>query len=56
MDGFMGESGVRAEIFIVDEQNDLTLIKEEYFKGEKYALFLKEKLFTTYFIKLYKLA
>jgi hypothetical protein len=56
MDGFTGESGVRAEIFIVDEKNDLTLIKEEYFSGEKYSLFLKEKLFTTYFIKLYKLA
>ena len=55
MDGFMGENGVRAEVFVLDEQNNLTFVKEEYFTGEKYSLLLKTDLFTSYLIKLYQL-
>jgi hypothetical protein len=55
MDGFMGGNGVRAEVFVVDENSNLTFVKEEYFTAEKYSILLKTDLFTTYLIKLYKL-
>ena len=56
INGFSCENGIRAEVFVVDEQNDLTLMKEEYFTGDAYALLLKADLYTTYLIKLYKLS
>lgn len=55
IEGFMGVNGVKAEIYIVDENNDLTLTKEEYFTGDKYTILLNTNLFTTYLVKLNKI-
>jgi hypothetical protein len=55
INGFSNTSGVKAEVYAISESEDLTLVKEEYFTGEKYAILLKQSLFTSYLIKLYKM-
>lgn len=54
VDGFAHSAGVMAKVYQVSEENDLTLVKEELFTGDSYAILLKAELFTTYLIKLEK--
>ena len=54
VDGFTDFNGVRAEVYEISEKHDLTLVKEEIFTSENYSILLKQDLFTSYLIKLYK--
>jgi len=48
-------NGVKAEYYILDENNDMTLEREEFFCGNKFNIYLKMKLFTTYLVKFTKI-
>lgn len=52
---FKGANGIKADVYLLDNDNDLTLIREEYFTQENYSILLKSPLYTSYLIKLYKL-
>lgn len=52
---FNSPNGVIAEYYILDDNNDLELIREETFMGDSFAGILKLPLFTSYLIKLKKL-
>ncbi len=52
---FNSPNGVKAEYYILDDDNDLELIREETFMGDSFAGILKLPLFTSYLIKLKKL-
>ena len=52
--GFAGENGVKASYYVLDENHDLELVKEEFFGAESYATVLKTELFTSYLILLEK--
>ncbi len=52
LEGFGGE--VRAEYYLLDEEHDMTLMREETFTAPKFASYLDMPLFTTYLIKLTK--
>lgn len=45
---------VKAEFYLLDENNDLTLTKEEYFTAENFNVRIKMENYTTYLIKLIK--
>ena len=49
--GLSSKTGVKANIYILDENNDLELARTEYFSGDTFTVYLKMKLFTTYYIK-----
>ena len=46
------ENGVRVEYYLLDDDHDATLIREETFTAERFALHLDMKLFDTYLIKI----
>ncbi len=54
IEGFSDAEGIKAEYYVLDEQNDMALIREEVFTGETYAPILRFPLFTTYLIVLTK--
>ena len=43
---------VKAELYLINEENDLALVREEYFTSDKSAFFVKMKNYDTYLIKL----
>ena len=47
-----GENGVKVEYYLLDEEHDATLIREEIFTAQKFAAYLDMKLFDTYLIKI----
>ena len=46
------ENGVRVEYYLLDNDHDATLVREETFTAESFALHLDMKLFDTYLIKI----
>ena len=42
---------LKAEYYILDENHDLELVREDFFTTEKFNIQLKMNLFTTYLIK-----
>ena len=46
------EKGVRVEYYLLDDDHDATLVREEIFMAESFALNLDMKLFDTYLIKI----
>ena len=46
------ENGVRVEYYLLDNDHDATLIREEIFTAENFAVHLDMKLYDTYLIKL----
>lgn len=55
VNNFNSESGIVAEYYLLDEENDLELVREETFLGNCFAGILKLPLFSSYLIKLKKL-
>ena len=49
-----GESALKAEYYILDENNDMVLTREEFFTTGRFNIYLKMNLFTTYFIRFTK--
>ena len=47
-----GDNGVRVEYYLLDEEHDATLVREETFTAQKFAAYLDMKLFDTYLIKI----
>ena len=48
----ISENGVRVEYYLLDDDHDATLVREETFTAERFALHLDMKLFDTYLIKI----
>ena len=46
------ENGVKLEYYLLDDDHDAKLIREETFTSEKFATYLDMKLFDTYLIKI----
>lgn len=49
--GLPANTRVKADVYILDENNDMELAKTEYFSCGSFTMYLKMKLFTTYYIK-----
>ena len=47
-----GEKGVKVEYYLLDDDHDAKLVREEIFAAECFALHLDMKLYDTYLIKL----
>ncbi len=47
-------SPIKAEYYLLDEKNDLELVREEIFTADKFSAYIKMPTFTTYFIKFSK--
>ena len=50
--GLSAENGVRAQFYLVDEEHQGVLVREEILTAQSCALYLSMKLFDTYLIKL----
>ena len=46
------ENGVRVEYYLLDDDHDATLVREETFTAESFAANLNMKLFDTYLVKI----
>ena len=53
-EGLFSGSPIKAEYYLLDEKNDLDLVREEIFTADKFSAYIKMPMFTTYFIKLSK--
>ncbi len=53
--GFKHENGVKLTWYILDNEHDLTLMKEELFGGDTFSSYVKMPLFTSLLIKIEKL-
>jgi hypothetical protein len=51
-ENFKSENGVRVEYYLLDNEHDATLVREETFTAEGFAANLDMKLFDTYLIKI----
>jgi len=49
------EKPIRAEFYLLDEKNDMTLVREETYNSGEFAAYLDLPLFTSYLIKLREL-
>ena len=45
-------TGTKAEIYLLDENNDMTLVSEQVFTSDNFGIFLNMTLFSSYVIKL----
>jgi hypothetical protein len=45
---------VKAEFYLLDDKNDLTLVKSEYFTAEKFDMYVNMPNNTVYLVKLIK--
>ena len=52
IEGMKAENGIRAEFYLVDEENNNKLVREEILAGGQFTLHLPMKLFDTYLVKL----
>ena len=52
IEGMNAENGIRAEFYLVDEENNCKLVREELLASNVFSLHLKMKLFDTYLVKL----
>lgn len=55
MSGFAGENGVKAKYYLLDEDKDLELVREEMFTAEGYSAVIDVTLFGSYLITLEKI-
>ena len=46
------ENGVKVEYYLLDDNHDATLVREETFTAESFAAYLEMKLYDTYLIKI----
>ncbi|MBQ8404530.1 MAG: hypothetical protein IJX55_08950 [Clostridia bacterium] len=49
--GINAKNGVRAEFYLLDAENNASLVRKEVFSGEKFTINLEINLFDTYLIK-----
>ena len=54
VEGFSEDTGILAEYYLLDEDHDMELVREEVFTGVKYAPILPLPLHSIYLIKLTK--
>ena len=50
------DAKVKVSYYLLDESHDMTLVREEIFTADKFAAYLTMPLFTTYLIKIEKIA
>lgn len=49
--GLVSDKPVKAEVYLLDENNDMTLTDTKILSGESFTMYFKMNLFTTYYIK-----
>jgi hypothetical protein len=55
LNGFSGENGVKSQYYLIDEDHNLDLIKEEVFKGDSFSPILELPVYASYLITLEKI-
>ena len=53
LSGLDANSQVKADIYLLDENNDMKLVNTQYFSSDCFTMYFKMNLFTTYYIKFY---